>query len=353
VAQGGRTGVHRKMPVYYDKDKSRWRYSFNRVIGSERTRATKLLPKGWSRTQAERYDREETARLYAVASGVEKPEPSIGAAVALYIDHKVPKLRNGPKVVRDLAHLYEAIEGKPMSKLAEISHNYIKDHPELSDGTLHNRLAYLKAACRYAWKKHNLTEYDPTGAMEIPNPQNERHVDVQVGKVEKLLGSIEEDAARALFTLAFYTGSRWKAEIFPRQPEDVYRDGKKILLAVGKTKRGVPRLVPVPPAAQWALAYLPFTMNSKYYYDRFVAARDRNGLERFWVHDMRHVLGADVVRRTGSQRDAMEALHHASYASSLRYTRFATSRLEKVLFGVGQARKMHTSAPAKRRKKAA
>src|SRR5437879_639576 len=85
------------MPVYVDKSKGRWRFTFNRVIAGKRTRATKLLPKGWSRTQAEKYDREETARLYAVAAGLERPEASIGAAVALYLDHRIPNLRNGKK----------------------------------------------------------------------------------------------------------------------------------------------------------------------------------------------------------------------------------------------------------------
>lgn len=341
------------MPIYYDNDKARWRFEFNRVIRAVRTRATKLLPKGWSRAQAEKYDRDETSRLYALASGVEKPEPSIGKAVGLYLEHRVPKLRNGHKVALDLAHLIDYIDGQPMSKVADVSREYAKDHPELADGTLHNRLAYLKAACRYAWKKHELTEFDPTGKMEIPRPNNERQVDLPVNRLERMLRDIEPIEARALYTLTFYTGSRWKAEIWPRKPEDVQRYGRDVQIAVGKTKRGIPRLVPVPPAARWALAYLPFAMNARWYYEKFVEARSRGSLAGFWPHDMRHVLGADVVRRTGSQRDAMEALHHASYASSLRYTRFATGRLKKVLYGVGKARKVHTGNSGRSRKKAA
>jgi hypothetical protein len=70
------------MPVYPDKDKGRWRFTFNRVIRGERYRATKLLPRGWSRAQAETYDRDETKRLYAIATGVERPEPLISQAVS-------------------------------------------------------------------------------------------------------------------------------------------------------------------------------------------------------------------------------------------------------------------------------
>lgn len=342
------------MPVYFDAAKKRWRFSFNRVIAGQRTRATKLLPKGWSRTQAEKYDREETARLYALASGLERPEPTIARAVALYLKYRIPQLRNGRKAAQDLAHLIHAIDGQPISRLADIARDYVKDHTELAEGTLHNRLAYLKAACRYAWRKHKLTPHDPTGGMEIPRPNNARQVDLPVRRLEALLASITDVQARALYTLAFYTGSRWQSELYPRTREDVYRDGREVLLKVGITKNGSPRLVPVVPAARWALAYLPFTDHAtSWYYERFVAAREAHGIPGFWIHDMRHVLGAEVVRRTGNQRDAMEALHHASIQSSLRYTRFATTRLKKVLFGVGQARKMHTAPKRRKLKKAA
>lgn len=334
------------MPVYYDKAKGRWRFWFNRVLGGKRTRATKLLPQGWGAARRDKFDREETARLYALASGVERPEPTIGAAVALYLEHRVPRLRNGKKVARDLAHLIDYIDGQPISRLPDVSREYIKDHPELSEGTLHNRLAYLKAAGRYAWKKHNLTAHDPTGRMEIPKPNNARVIDLPVQELERQLAAIKDEETRAVFTLAFYCGCRWVSEILPRQPGDVVRHGRHVELAIGKTKNGSPRLVPVSPKARWALRHLPFKRGEAYHRRGFHEARKGlGGLER--PHDMRHVLGADVVRRTGNQRDAMAALHHLSYAASLRYTQFATDRLRDVLYGTGK--KMHTS----RKKKAA
>lgn len=342
------------MSHYFDTDKKRWRFSFNRIIGGQRIRATKLLPKGWSRAQAEKYDHDRTKALYALASGVERVEPLIGEAVALYIDKRCPVLRNGKKVIRELAFLYEYIEGRPISQVADAGREYAEDNPQLAAGTLHNRLAYLKAACRYAWKRHKLTAHDPTGHMEIPKPDNERDVRQDVSDTSAILDAIADAKARALYTLAFYTGSRWQSEIYPRKPEDVRRHGRKVELEVGTTKNGTPRLVPVHPKARWALQHLPFTERSTtWYYDRFVAARRSRGHTGMWAHDMRHVLGADVVRRTGNQRDAMEALHHSSMLSSLRYTKFATSRLEAVLFGVGTARKVHTPARRRRLRKAA
>jgi integrase len=340
------------MPVYYDKAKQRWRFSFNRIVGSQRTRSTKLLPAGWSRNQAEAFDRAETSRLYAIATGLEKPEPTIGKAIELYLDYRVPKLKNGKKTARDLAHLVPYIEGQPMSKLADISRQYAKDHPELSEGTIHNRLAYLKSACRYAWRKHKLTEYDPTGHMEIPKPNNQREVHIPVKRVEKLLGRIKDRETRALFTLAFRTGSRWIKGIHPRKPEDVVRTGHgDVWLTIGVTKNGTPRMKWVHPSARWALKYLPFKYGWQYYYDRFCAAREQEGLQGLTIHDMRHVVGTDIRMRGGSLEDVGAALDHLSHQASARYAHIVPAQIKRVLAGVG-TRKMHTSKKTRQKKAA-
>jgi hypothetical protein len=58
---------------------------FDRKVGAERKRTSRLLPKGWDRYKAQEFDRIETARLYALATGVTKPEHLIDAAVLLYL----------------------------------------------------------------------------------------------------------------------------------------------------------------------------------------------------------------------------------------------------------------------------
>lgn len=330
------------MPVYFDKDKKRWRFTFNRIIGSQRTRATKLLPAAWGRTKAEKYDREETGRLYALATGVDHPEPSIGKAVELYLDHRLPKLRakaHRPKrIAQELAHLAEYIEGRPMSHLSQVCREYAEENPDLAPATVRNRLAYLRAACRYAWHKHKLTAFDPTGQMELPIVNNARDVRLPVSKYLKLLQAIKDDEARALFTLTFYTGSRWASEILPRKPADVHREGGKVLLTVGMTKNGSPRLVPVHPEARWTFDYLPFEYGPRYYYDRFRQARAQTH-PYLRPHDARHIVATDVILRGGSLPDVSAALHHKSIVSSARYAHILTGHAERVLFGLGKKRK--------------
>lgn len=342
------------MPVYLDKEKSRWRFSFNRVIRAQRTRFTKLLPKAWDRTKAEKYDRQETARIYAVATGVERPEPRIDHAVRLYVEHNERrKLRSRLKIEQDLAQLVDHIDGRPMSALSEVCRQYAKDNPDLADGTLHNRLAYLKAACRYAWKKHKLTELDPTGTMEIPKPKNRRDVQLPVQRIYDLLAAIADIETRALYTLAFRTGSRWIKGVHPRRPEDVTRVGRDVWLRIGITKNGQPRMKWVHPDARWALKHLPFKHGPEYYYDRFCEARAAVGLPETWAHDMRHVLATAIVNRGGSLPDVSAALDHVSMASSERYAHITPPHVKRALAGVGGAKKVHTASRKPKKKKAA
>jgi integrase len=341
------------MPVYYDKHKNRWRFTFNRVIGSVRHRATKLLPAAWGRPKAEAYDRAETARLYAVATGVERPEPLIERAVELYLDHRLPKLRDGKGIAQELAYLVDYIEGRPMSQLADVSREYAEDNPDLAPATVRNRLAYLRAACRYSWRKHKLTPHDPTGQMEFPQVDNAKDVrlpvDVYERRILRRLREIDVGTC-ALFSLAFYTGSRWASEILPRELGDVHRmivKGKaKVLLEVGRTKNGSPRLVPVPPKARWALAHLPFQRSTRYYYDRFNQVRDAAGLPNIVPHAGRHIVAADILLGGGTLADVSVALHHKHWGSSARYSAMLTEHAERVLEGIG-ARKMHTSRALK------
>lgn len=343
------------MPVYFDKDKDRWRFTFNRIIGGQRIRATKLLPAGWSRAQAEKHDRKETSRLYAVATGVEQPEPMIGQAVGLYLKYRVPKLRDGRGIAQELAHLIDHIDGKPMSALADVSREYgAEEAANLEPATIRNRLAYLRAACRYAWRKHKLTPHDPTGQMEFPAVDNIRDVKLPVEHYEKrILKRIEDDEARALFTLAFYTGSRWPSEILPRQPEDVHKTGRKVMLQVGKTKNGSPRLVPIHPKARWTLAYLPFRHAARYYYDRFHEVREAAGLPDLVPHAGRHVVATDILLNGGTLADVSAALHHKHWGSSARYAHLVTEHSEKVLFRIGRVQKNAHRQNGRTRKKVA
>ena len=115
------------MPVYFDRAKARWRFSFNRVIKRRRHRATKLLAPGWSRAQAEAYDRQESSRLYAEAAGLQKRTLSLAGAVQLYTEHKLPELRASRKAAQHLNQLVPFIEGAALEEVAGTAARYAEE----------------------------------------------------------------------------------------------------------------------------------------------------------------------------------------------------------------------------------
>ena len=102
------------MSISWDKRNKCWRWQFDRYLQGQRVRASRLLPKGWSQAQADAYDRTESARAYAVASGVDQHEPLIDQAVALYLRDKTA-LKSYKAAAEHLAAIAWAYVGQPMS----------------------------------------------------------------------------------------------------------------------------------------------------------------------------------------------------------------------------------------------
>lgn len=82
------------MSIRWDTRNKRWRYEFDRYIQGRRHRLSRLLPRGWSQAQADAYDRTEGARLYALASGIQRADPLIDEAVAHYLRDKKASLKS-------------------------------------------------------------------------------------------------------------------------------------------------------------------------------------------------------------------------------------------------------------------
>lgn len=326
------------MPIYFHKPKQRWRWTYlRRIPGRGRVRASKLLPAGWSRQQAEAYDRKETARTHALATGVEQRVPLIDEAVKLYQDNRTKHQRGGKKADCHLAMLLDYYEGRPITDLPAISQEFISEQRgALAPDTIRNRLAYLKAACRYAWKHHNLTDQDPTSRMEIPSAAPGRQVYVTVPELNALLRACKDTEARAVIRMAFYTGLRWITDLLPRQPSDLKRLNGGIWLSVGMTKNGTPRMVPIHPAIRADLKRLPFKRHWRDYYGEFMKARSKAGMKHLRMHDLRHSLASEIISTGGTLSDVQAALHHQDAASAKRYAHLYPSRLRKIMRRVGQ-----------------
>jgi integrase len=327
----------------------RWLYQFDRIIAGTRQRANRLLPQGWTRAQAQAFDQRETARLYDLATGGDRPERLIEEAVLLYLQHHAPNLKNRTDLEGALALLMPFYAGRPLSHLPDVAREFAKDAKgedgqPLKPGTVKNRLAYLRAACRWAWKNiKDFCEHDPAEKMNLPKVKNARHVYLtraQAVQVFRAMGlSWSRDAAR----VAFYTG--WRiSEVLSAVPAEV---GGMLVLTIPDSKNDNPRIVPVHAKIEhivrrhWPLHVTKWTA-SKAVKKAYRAV----GLGHARLHDLRHSAASEMINAGVDLYTVGGVLGHKSAVSTARYAHLATGRLKDAVGKIG-AKKSQPGPEAK------
>lgn len=318
------------MPIYRDKARARWRYEFSRIVDGRRRRATKLLPAAWTRAQAEAYGQERDAHLYAVATGALKQQPLISEAVRLYLTEHAPNLKNH-LLERDLALVMPAYRGRTMDELAAVAREYAKAHAEtLKPATVKLRMAYLRAACRWAWKTHGLGDHDPAERMTLPPVRNERHRYATRRQVLQIARAIAHREARAVVLVAFYSGMRL-SECMRAEPTTT-----GWLLA--DTKNGERRLVPIHPKLAHLARRWPPDVPQRTVQSWFVWAVRWLGIEDLRFHDLRHSSASAMINEGVPLYTVGAVLGHKAAASTKRYSHLDTSTLDEAIKRIGRRR---------------
>jgi integrase len=316
------------MPISFDKRNKRWRYYFDRVIDGKRSRASKLLPKGWSKSEADAYDRSETGQTYAVATGVVRIQRTIDDAVKVYLEDK-PHLKNLHNLKIQLLACIDWYEGRPIAALPEVAKAYQRDNPSLAPATIRNRLAYLRAACRHAWKHHDYCDQDPAGKLVMPTVNNERHVYLSRREMVEICRLTKNKSVRAAIRIAFYSGMR-EDEICKAEAGDFF--------VLGDTKNGTPRVVPIHPrlnviirSRHWPMPVTKWTISKG-----FKHAAIEAGYGHAVFHDLRHSAASEMINSQIDLYTVGAVLGHKSQKSTARYSHLATHTLAHAVGKIGK-----------------
>lgn len=318
------------MSVSYDKAKNRWRFYFDRAVaGGKRKRISRTLPKGWTADQRAKFDQAETARLYALASGVEKETRPIDDAVNVYLEERAPLLKN-KSLEDELYRCFEAYAGRDITDLAAVCREYATEQTgKLAPGTIRNRIAYLRAACRYAWKHHGYCEMDPASRLVVPPVKNSRKVYLSRAQMLTICRLIRNPQARAAARIAFYSGMR-QDEI----RRAVLIDG---LFVLTDTKNGDARHIPM----HYKLAGItrkvwPITITGWTISHHFTRATRKAGMPWATFHTLRHSTASEMINAGIALNTVGEVLGHRSAASTRRYAHLQTAALRGALATVGR-----------------
>ncbi len=330
------------MSIRWDSRNKRWRYEFDRVIEGGRKRASKLLPKGWSQAQADAFDRRESGRLYAVGTGIERADALIDTAVAHYLRDKT-HLKSYRGAMENMAAIAWAYEGKPLSELPEVAklvcatREGVREGVVLTPATLKNRLALLKAACRWGWRKHGMCDADPTGRMQLPVVRNERHIYVTRKEMLQLARAADRPDVRGLIRTAFYTGMRLGELMRVR-----VTDGA---LHLDDTKNGTRRSIPAHPRIATCLRYLPLTAPKITLQKGWQRARTACGMGHVHLHDLRHSAASEMINADVDLFTVGAVLGHKDPRSTQRYAHLKHETLATAIGKIGRNSPHKAAAP--------
>lgn len=156
----------------------------------------------------------------------------------------------------------------------------------------------------------------------------------------KLLAHCPDPEAAALFTLAFYTGLRWRSEILTLRREQITIVNDQVWIGLPDSKNdGTPHMIPIHPNAIHALQFIPFKWGDRYYYDRFWKARKAAGLDHLRLHDERHSLASALLSSGATLGEVGQTLNHDSVQSSERYSHLYPERLKELILRLPLAKK--------------
>lgn len=325
------------MSIVKDKSRGTYVFYFSATIDGERVRAQRRLPKGWSKAQVDEYDRKESGRLYAERHGISKQGHLIEDAVAHYLNDRVPQLSDGKNVARELALLAPFYRGKRLTSLSDVCKSIEtesmslpingKGPRKLEPATIRIRISYLRAACRYAWKRHNFGDVDPAANVTTPKVRNERQLYLGRADMLAVARATRHRGARMAVRIAFYSGMRL-SEVMRAVP----KNGEWIL---AKTKNGSPRHIPIHPRA--AVCARHFKTPSRGTLQQHIrSAMNEVGLNDYHLHDFRHSTASEMINAGVDLFTVGKVLGHKDPRSTSRYAHLQTKKLEAAIRLVGQ-----------------
>lgn len=323
--------------------RARWCFEFDRRIGGRRVRVRRLLHPAWTRAQADAYDRKESAALYAIATGVAKPRRTIDEAVGRYLRERAPELKQGENLRREIHAVEDWWRGRPVEDLPVVCEEYATDQlGALAPATIKNRISYLRAACRWAWKRYGIGESDPGARVVAPAVRNARDITITRRQMVALARACRHPGVRALIRIAYYTGmrvseiQRAKRGVLPQTGGVGDSCGGVGCLILQDSKNATPRIVPAVPIISTALRVpMPRRSEIDYYWPE---ARAACGLDHVRLHDLRHTAASEMVSAGIDLSTVGAVLGHKSHASTKRYSHYSVERLSEAVGKIGRKR---------------
>lgn len=189
------------MSVYWDSQKKRWRIEITR----EGKRVRRLAPANSSKAEAQQWEAKVLRELWLGELG-KKPEYTLEEAFIRWAKEELPKLHHEAK--NHAWHIRPYLGSYKLGEAHEVALLYQADHPNLSAGTLYQRLSVIRRVCNLAYRKWHWIDQPVGDKIIIDQPKNKRHIYLTHEEVVSLLIAADHKHTEDAILLAVYTGMR-------------------------------------------------------------------------------------------------------------------------------------------------
>jgi integrase len=318
--------------------RKRLRWTFNRVIKGKRIRQAKLLPAGISSAEADGLSRRWEAEIYAIESGERKARVTIGDCVRKHVSDKKGDWKDATKRILILQKWRDEYADQDATDLhdwsitfsgylrAKVDRQGLPKRP-LAPASIKNIFSYLRAAIKYCYKV-GMIDVDQTSRMAMPTVNNERHHYPKRMEMLLIARQCKNRQVRAALRVGFYSGMR-QAEILRAK---VTKTG----WALGTSKNGTPRIIPIHPRVAVIARRYKFTVTVDALKYDWIRARRLAGFPKTRFHDLRHGSASEMINAGVTLYEVGAVLGHKSMVSTARYSHLVTDRLTDAVGKIGQ-----------------
>lgn len=320
--------------------KKRLRWTFQRVIAGERIRRTKIIPAGITAAEADSLARRWEAEEYAIAAGERKAPVTIWQCIEKHVADKGADWKDAEKRARILDKWSDSFADQDATNLHDWSVTFTgylrakkdslgNDKKPLTNGSISNIFAYIRAAIRYAYKV-GLIDVNDTPRMAIPAVKNQRHHYPDRVEMVAIARRCHDRRARAVIRIAFYSGMRL-SEILRAK---VTKQG----FSLGTTKNGQPRIVPIHPKVAVCARRVKLHITPASFDHYWIVARTKAGYPDTRFHDLRHGAASEMINAGVDLYTVGGVLGHATTISTQRYAHLVTAKLSDAVSRIGRGK---------------
>lgn len=288
-------------------------------------RIHRRCPEGTTKAEAQALEVKLRRAIFATRDlGVEADVPLAGA-IEIWLKEWVKGSKSAKSREEHALALADVVGERTLRELVDAADEY-RQTTGLAPATINRRLAVLKSVAKWSWQHKRWIGENLSPRVWMLPENNARHRYLTAAEARRLIQAMPTAAGKAWVALAVYTGLR-QGELHGLERRQINRG----LIYLGKSKTGLPRLVPIAKPGLRYVKAVPFKRTVDSLDWEYRNARDAAGFEDLHFHDLRHTYASFLVNQDVDLYVVGQLLGHSATQTTKRYAHLYERTLKRAV----------------------